>query len=276
MVELPEVVTIARQMNEELKGCKIEECTCGNSPHKWVFYNRPREEFERVVPGRKVGPVTGDGKMVSMALRPGYTLQIGDMGGRIQLHRDEAALPTKYHFLLRFDDGSRLTVAVQGWGFVRLFDHKERRKQARKAKGRLSPLSDAFTEARFRQLLAEDEGRDTKSVKAFLTQRPRIDGIGNGYLQDILFRAGIHPTRKIRDLRAREQRRLYRAICRTLQQAIKLGGRDDEHNLYGETGRYTRTLSAKAKGRPCPKCGTKIEKIQYLGGACYFCPRCQA
>ena len=44
---------------------------------------------------------------------------------------------------------------------------------------------------------------------------------------------------------------------------------------YGNRGEYVRILDSKTKGKPCPECGTPIEKIQYLGGACYLCPSCQ-
>ena len=105
---------------------------------------------------------------------------------------------------------------------------------------------------------------------------PGILGIGNGYLQDILFRAKLHPKRRAIDLAEWERRALYEAIRKTLKQAVDLGGRDTERDLYNRRGGYTRILHAKAKGRPCPECGTLIEKIQYLGGASYFCPSCQA
>ena len=68
---------------------------------------------------------------------------------------------------------------------------------------------------------------------------------------------------------------LYEAIRETLKQAVELGGRDTEHDLYNRPGRYQRVLERSKVGKPCPECGTRIEKIQYLGGASYYCPRCQ-
>jgi formamidopyrimidine-DNA glycosylase len=52
-------------------------------------------------------------------------------------------------------------------------------------------------------------------------------------------------------------------------------GRSDELDLFGKPGGYKRVMDSKAAGRPCLACGTKVKKIAYLGGACYFCPRCQ-
>jgi formamidopyrimidine-DNA glycosylase len=56
---------------------------------------------------------------------------------------------------------------------------------------------------------------------------------------------------------------------------IKKGGRYDEYDLFNQPGKYVRLMDKNAVGKPCPKCGGKIKKIQYLGGACYFCPVCQ-
>ncbi len=59
------------------------------------------------------------------------------------------------------------------------------------------------------------------------------------------------------------------------REAITAGGRNDETDLFNRPGGYVRLMDSKSAGQPCPQCGTTIEKIQYLGGACYFCPHCQ-
>ena len=118
--------------------------------------------------------------------------------------------------------------------------------------------------------------RGKDSVKAFMISGGLIAGIGNGYLHDILFRAKIHPTRKVADIAGRECQRLYNAIRKTMKDATRLGGKDTERDLYGAPGGYRPILDSRAKGQPCPECGTPIEKIEYLGGSSYFCPQCQS
>jgi formamidopyrimidine-DNA glycosylase len=139
----------------------------------------------------------------------------------------------------------------------------------------LSPVSEDFTYTRFRQLLKECERADKDSIKAFIISGGSIAGIGNGYLHDVVFRAGIHPTRKVGDITGRERQRLYNAIRATVREAISKGGRDTERNLHNMPGGYRPILDSRAKGKPCPTCGMPVEKIQYLGGASYFCPACQ-
>jgi formamidopyrimidine-DNA glycosylase len=103
-----------------------------------------------------------------------------------------------------------------------------------------------------------------------------IPGLGNAIAQDILFRARLHPRHPIANLDPVERRALYDAIVTTVTDVIDGGGRYDEFDLYGNRGGYVRLLDKNAVGRPCPECGGQIEKMQYLGGACYLCPSCQA
>jgi formamidopyrimidine-DNA glycosylase len=102
-----------------------------------------------------------------------------------------------------------------------------------------------------------------------------IPGLGNAIAQDILFRARLHPRHPLNELNQQRRESLYRAIRQTVQAVIDQGGRYDEYDLYGRRGGYVRLMDSKAAGNPCPKCGATIKKINYLGGACYFCPQCQ-
>jgi len=274
MLELPEVLTIAPQMEAALKGKTIETATSGNSPHKFMFCRPPGEELVEALPGKRVMDVTGDGKWIFIRLRPTYVLHIGDMGGRILYHEPDAKLPKKYQFLATFTDGSAMTVTVSLWAMLRLSTARSLGPRPYRDSG-IGPLGDEFTLDCFKQLFEEYEKPEKNSIKAFLINRPRINGIGNGYLQDILFRAGIHPTRKVVDVTAAERRKLHQAIRKTLQEAVRRGGSEEERDFHNQPGGYARTLRAAAKGKPCPVCGTTIEKIQFLGGASYFCPKCQ-
>ena len=60
-----------------------------------------------------------------------------------------------------------------------------------------------------------------------------------------------------------------------VQQVTEEGGRYDATDLYGQKGGYVRLMDKNAVKRPCPECGGSVEKINYLGGACYLCPTCQ-
>jgi len=275
MFELPEVVTLARQMSEELQGAVVASCERGNSPHKWAWYSGDQEFYEANTVGKTVGKAAAEGNRTAIPLEPGFVLLIGDMGGKIILHADESTIPKKRHLMLGFDDGRRLTVTIAGWGGMWLKAAEEPVPEWMVGGRRISPISDEFTYERFKELLDEDAARRKCSVKAFMASEPLISGIGNGYVQDICFRARLHPRRDIATLTGRERQRWYRAIRGTLGEAIERGGRDTESDLYGEPGGYVAIMDQRARGKPCPECGTPIEKIAYLGGSCYVCPQCQ-
>lgn len=275
MIEIPEAATIARQMTKELRGAKIAVARRGNAPHKFAFYSGSTRQYATTLKGKTMGSAAEHGSLIVARVNPGHVLVLGGGGERIVLRERGEEPPKKHHLLITFEDGRLLTVTVQGWGSVELLRRSEFPKGACCAKEGVSPLSGAFSAAHFGGLFDELGEGDSRSAKYFMISEPGVMGVGNGYLQDILFAAGIHPRRKALDLSAPERRALHEATRAVLKRAVKLGGRASERDLYGRPGGYQRILHSKTVGRPCPECGTPIRKIQYLGGASYFCPSCQ-
>jgi formamidopyrimidine-DNA glycosylase len=275
MFELPECVTLARQMNETLRGKNVQRGRLGNSPHKFVWYNRKPAEFERLTKGKKVGAATAKGRWMLVPLEPGYVLVLGECGGRLLYHQPGADLPAKYHLLLQFEDESALSVTTQMWGAMELFE-QGREKERKYIKGmRPTPVDKEFTFRYFSGLVDELLAGEKRSVKGLLTQEQLIAGLGNSVAQDIMFRAGLHPRHLIADLSPAQRRTLHEATIKTVREVVARGGRSDELDLFGKPGGYERIMSSKTAGKPCPKCGAKIQKIAFLGGACYFCAKCQ-
>lgn len=275
MFELPEFVTLARQFNETLSGKTILRGELGNSPHKFVWYNRTHEEFERLTRGKTIGEARARGKWLFTTLHPGYVLLLGESGGRVLFHPPGSQMPKKYHLHLTFDDGSFLTATTQMWGAMELYEAGEEQKRQYVKGMRTTPTEPEFTFDYFRALIDQLVTGPKRSVKGLLTQDQLIPGLGNAIAQDILFRARLHPKRPIEDLDTDQRRALYDAILNTVAEAIEKGGRYDEFDLYNNGGGYVRIMDKNAVGRPCPECGGEIEKMQYLGGTCYFCPSCQ-
>ena len=275
MFELPEFVTLARQMNETLTGKTIRKGSLGNTPHKFVWYNKSHDEFERLTRGKTVGEARAKGKWLFVPLNPGYVLLLGECGGKVLYHPPASTALDKYHLCITFEDDSFLTATTQMWGAMEL--HEKGQEQERQyVKGmRPVPTEPEFTFDYFTALIDSLLEGEKRSVKGLLTQDQLVPGLGNAIAQDILFRAGLHPKHPMDDLSKGQRRKLYNAILKTVREAIAKGGRCDEYDLYNNPGKYIRVMDSKSAGHPCPKCKSKIQKIQYLGGACYFCPRCQ-
>jgi formamidopyrimidine-DNA glycosylase len=275
MFELPELVTLAAQVNARLEGRSIQVGALGNKPHKFVWYNRTPEEFGRLTAGRRIGHAHARGKWLFVPAEPGYVLLLGEFGGRMLLHDPGAPLPDTYHLLLTFDDGAALTVTTAMWGAMELYEAGQELERTYIREMRPTPLDPSFTLEYLCGLIDEQLAGEKRSVKGLLTQDQLIPGIGNAIAQDILHGARLHPRRALADIDGDARRALYDAIVGTVNEAIALGGRSDETDLYGRPGRYVRRMDKSAAGNPCPDCGAIVQKIQYLGGACYLCPSCQ-
>jgi len=275
MFELPEFVTLTRQINETVAGKVIRSGSLGNSPHKFVWTNRTHDEFAGLTQNKTVGQATAKGKWMFVPLELGYILLFGECGGRLLYHPAGSKLPEKYHLWLTFEDGSALTAMTQMWGAMELFEAGQEQERQYVKGMRVTPVEPEFTFDYFSALIDSLLAGEKRSVKGLLTQDQIIPGLGNASAQDIQFRAGLHPRHPIAELSLAQRRNLYDAILVTVQEAIAKGGRNDETDLYNRPGGYIRIMDSRAAGRPCPTCGTAVEKIQYLGGTCYFCPRCQ-
>jgi formamidopyrimidine-DNA glycosylase len=102
-----------------------------------------------------------------------------------------------------------------------------------------------------------------------------IVGLSNSAFQDIIYRAKLHPKRKASELNAEETRRLYDAIKLMVNERLRLNGKDQFYDLYGNKGGYMPAMGPNMKQKSCPECGTPIEKLSHGGGHVYLCPTCQ-
>jgi formamidopyrimidine-DNA glycosylase len=278
MIEMPEATTIARQMNETLTGKTIARFGRGNKTHKFLWLNRPDEEYETILPGLSITGASSFGRSIYLHLED-HMLWWSDAGGKLLYHAPGENLPKNYHLAWEFEDGSALTYALQMWGAVKLLDQSEFSEKPNDETG-IEPLSPGFTIERFNEMLDEYPEKTSKGIKGFLVATgyvmpKHIAGLGNAIVQDILFHAGISPKRKVMDISPEERENLFEAINGTIAEAIELGGRYDEVDLFGQPGRYIRLMDSKTVGTPCIHCGADIQKISYLGGACYLCLYCQ-
>jgi formamidopyrimidine-DNA glycosylase len=275
MFELPEFITLADQMNATLTGKIILRGQLGNSPHKFVWYNRSYAEFEQLTRGKTIGEARVKGRWLFLALEPGYTLVLGECGGKVLYHAPGSKLPKKYHLHIRFEDDSFFTATTQMLGAMELYHQGEEQNRQYIRGMKTTPVEPEFTLDYFNALLDELIKGEKRSAKSLLTQDQIIPGLGNAIAQDILFQARLHPKHQLADLSPDQREVLFHSIVDTLQEVAGKGGRYDEYDLFNNPGGYVRLMDKHALTRPCPTCGGEIDKKQYLGCACYFCPRCQ-
>ena len=275
MLELPESTTLARQITENLAGRTVTAVFNATKPHKLTWFEGDPEAYPALLTGRKIVRADGHGPFLDILFDGDVHLALSD-GVILRYYAHGAKVPDNYQLLVTLDDGGFLVCTVAMYGGIQAFEGVLDNSYYKGALAKISPLGDGFDEESFDELLTVTlAASPSVSAKAFLATEQRIPGLGNGVLQDILFRARINPRRKIATLSPEERFRLFETIRGTLREMTSLGGRDTERDLYGASGGYRSLLSKNTWQEPCPVCGAAIVKEPYLGGAVYYCPVCQ-
>ena len=264
MPELPEITVLARQMKQALLGKRIASVEVLQPK----CLNVTEEAFREALTGAAIRDVTHHGKWIPCETTRGWLLLCLGMGGEVLLVTRDT-LPDKHRLVLDFDDGTALAINFWWFGYAHyvadLSDHR--------MTARLGPDALNLTLEAFRSLLQGRRG----GVKSFLLNQARIAGIGNVYVQDPLFKAKIHPLRTIDSLSDKEVEALWEALRETLQESINLGGSAWEMDLYGKKGRWDSSFFRVAyrEGKPCPVCGSEVQKIKTGSTSSHVCPQCQ-
>jgi formamidopyrimidine-DNA glycosylase len=262
--ELPEIAILARQMKDELVGKTI----AGVTVLQPKILNVPEDSFRQALAGAEVIDVSHHGKWIEVETTRGWLMLSLGMGGEILLFTDNH-FPEKRQLVLAFCDGTYLVVSFWWFGYA----HYAERPKDHVMTAKLGPSALDLTLDEFRALLSGRRG----GIKSFLLNQDHIAGIGNVYVQDPLFLAKVHPLRKIDTLTDDEIEALWRALRETLQQSIDLGGSAWEMDLYGEKGGWgeKQPVVAYQEGKPCPRCGTAVEKIKTGSTTTFICSQCQ-
>jgi formamidopyrimidine-DNA glycosylase len=271
MLELPEAFVIAGQINHTLSGKRIQSVIANHSPHAFAWFSGDPETYIDRLSGKTLGEAAACGGQVEIEVEDWNLV----LSTHLRYHPPGEKRPKKHQLLLEFEDGSAMSASVQMWGGLFCIRDGESLNfsEYEQAQQKPSPLSEAFDLRYFASLF--DEKAWKMSAKAFLATEQRIPGLGNGVLQDILWRAQIHPKRKMSDLSREEIEALFHAVKNVLKEMADSGGRDTERDLFGCPGGYLTVLSKNTAGCPCPTCGTSIRKEAYLGGSIYYCSECQ-
>ena len=274
MPELPEVETVVRDLRaSDLVGLRVVNAR--------VLWKRSIAtptwfRFTTEIQGREILDLSRRGKFIVARLSEGFTLLIHlRMSGRLHVAGPSAESSRRTHERVVFSlsDGRELRFSDPR-KFGRLW-------LARDSGGvleKLGPEPFALTAAEFSALVSAR----SRLLKPLLLDQTLIAGIGNIYSDEALWEARLHPRRKSDSLSVQEAALLLRAIQRVLRRGIRnLGttlGAGKTHFVLprGGRGHNQEQLSAYGQtGEPCPRCGTKIQRILVGQRATHLCPTCQ-
>lgn len=273
MPELPEVQTVASELQERLPGRVVEAVEV-----LWprtIGHPAP-DLFASALAGERIAAVDRRAKYVRIRLDgDAYLLVHLRMTGRITI--EPAAAPRDHYtrLVLRLDGGDELRFAdTRKFGRWYLIGAGETPPMASFATLGPEPLEEGFTPALFAERVAARRG----NVKAALLDQRLVAGLGNIYVDEALHRARIHPRRALQSLTPAEVAALHEAIVHVLRRAVGSHGTSfsDYRTTWGRMGGYQEELSVFRKtDTPCPVCGTPIARDVVAGRGTHYCPQCQ-
>jgi formamidopyrimidine-DNA glycosylase len=287
MPELPEVETVARQLEPELEGRRIESLEVLDA--RWSRPVSP-ETLGEEVSGATIEGLGRRGKYLLLALDGDRTLvmHLRMTGNLILVEGEEMLDPSEgrrlyegerstssRHLRASFvlDDGRKLWFTDPrrfGEAFLIADADLDRRFE----RLGVEPLSAAFTPEALGAIAA---GRKAP-LKSFLLDQSGVAGVGNIYADEALYRARLHPLSPAGSMKPEHLVALRDGVVAALEAGIDGGGAsiDDYRDGRGERGTMQdEFLVHTREGELCPSCGGEIARIVISGRSTYFCPNCQ-
>jgi formamidopyrimidine-DNA glycosylase len=267
--ELPEVTVISEDVQTLAAGMKVLRAEIFRDD----VSNVGTEEFPRRLVGRTLEGTGRRGKIT--------TLDFGDVVGVVHLVISGRVLrlpewrePDKIHTaVVEFEGGLVLAFTRLWLGYFDLYEPE--RVEEHPLISRLGP--DPFSQD-FSLEYLRDVFKRTAAIKGLLLDQSVVAGLGNIYVDEVLFAAGVHPTRKANTLDSEEIQKIFSATRDILGRAIEMRGTtfDSYHDAFGESGKFQYQLKVFTHaGEPCPVCATEIQKLRVAGRGTHVCPTCQ-
>jgi len=278
MPELPEVETVRRGLAAKILGQRFVAVEQRRAD---LRYPLPDDLPNRLV-GRTVEAIDRRAKYLLLRLDDGMVLMIHlGMSGRMLLADGRQDPGPHDHLIFMTDDGTSVTFNdVRRFGMVDLVSSNALAAYPALASLGPEPLGDDFTPA---VLSASLSGKRTPIKAALLDQRV-VAGLGNIYVCEALFDAGISPRRLAKTVVGSRAERLVPAIKSVLDRAIAVGGSSlrDYVQASGELGYFQHEWAVYGReGQPCKGCDCDweanggVQRLVQSNRSTFYCPRRQ-
>jgi formamidopyrimidine-DNA glycosylase len=289
MPELPEVETTVNELKRKVLHRTFLDIW--SDAKNLIKKPRSFEEFKKEIIGRKIKNIKRKGKNILIELDEDKTLLVHQkltghlLVGRwkkegnkwVPLIKGPLEDPANrfLHLIFWLDNNLMLALSdLRKFAKVELWESEKLREAKKFKEIGIDPLSKKFSFEEFKRRIK----KTNKKIKQALMDQNIIAGIGNIYSDEILFKARVHPLRKVKNLSEEELRKIYQAIKDILKKAIKVGGESisDYRKPNGSKGGFDRFRKVyRREGEKCFRCGTTIKRIKIGGRSSYFCPSCQ-
>ena len=267
--------TVRRAIRPELEGRRVASARIRH-PRTARRHARCTDVEDRLV-GRRVDRVGRLGKFLLIGLDAGLTwvMHLG-MSGRIRLCEPGDSMEVHTRFRAEMESGPSLRlVDPRTFGFVAVFTPEELDGSSLARLG-----ADAWEDLPSTGWLFDAMRERTIPIKSLLLDQRFVAGLGNIYSDEVLHRAGIHPSRRSGGLSEEEVARIRSEVRPVLAEGISRGGTSLDDLAYllpdGRAGGFLEFLRVYGReGRPCRTCESPIVRMVIGARSSYFCPGCQ-
>ena len=270
MPELPEVQTVVNYLQPKLPGKIIHSVQCPNG-YTGVLENGSLPNYNRFLIGQKLQSVYRRGKFIVIELNTGFLLIHLRMTGKIILEKPTLNNMKYISLQLIFSDGSSLFFQdIRKFGRIYICKNLN---WLEKKLG-VEPLSKDFTSI----WLYNQLHKRKRMMKPLLLDQQFIAGLGNIYVDEALWKSGIHPKAISNKIGEKRTNQLSAAIKETLKSAIAFQGTTIINFSYGQNnkGNFSSELNIFGKtDSPCPKCSKPIIKNFVSQRGTHYCNKCQ-
>jgi formamidopyrimidine-DNA glycosylase len=272
MPELPEVETVRRTLNNLILGKTIESIDIHYSK---IIKDVSVTEFRNRLVGQTLKDIDRYGKYLIFIFEDISLISHLRMEGKYSIKDKLDQLEKHEHIVFNFTDGSTLRyhdVRKFGTMDLRLLDQIYTTYPISKLG--YEPYDKLMTVKHLKEKLKNKH----RAIKTCLLDQTVMTGLGNIYVDEVLFLSNLHPERIASTLNDNDYKNIIKNATSVLNKAIELGGTTIRSytSSLGVTGRFQNELNVHMrKGEPCPLCSTIIEKKKVNGRGSYYCPKCQ-
>ena len=268
MPEIAEVRTVARTLNKSLPGHKIKDIN--------VIYSRIIDqdvlEFKKMLIGKTIISVDNFGKYLLFNLGDLTLISHLRMEGKYFIKGIDDKIEKHEHVIFIFDDFTLRYHDTRKFGRMRVVKTDEVYNSKEIKKLGIEPDDEKLT----KEYIYEHVHNKNIPIKTLLLDQTIINGLGNIYVDEVLFASGINPTKVGNKISLTECEKIKNASKEIITKATLLGGSTIRSytSSLGVTGHYQDYLKVHTK-EICPNCENKIKKIRVGGRGTYFCDKCQ-
>lgn len=270
MPEIAEVRTVAKVLRKQILNKKIKNVK--------ILYDGilmcDKDYFKKNIINQEIKDIKTKGKWLLFYLSDFVLLSHLRMEGKYFIKDKNDEINKHEHIIFDLEDFDLRYHDTRKFGKMNLIKYDEL--ETNESLKKLGP--EPFDSLLTKEYLYEKINNKNMVIKTLLLDQTIINGLGNIYVNEVLFEAGINPSRLGKSIKLNECQNIIDASKKIVEKATELGGTTIKSytSSLGVTGHYQDYLKVHQKENDsCLKCGKKIVRIKLNGRSTYYCPNCQ-